>query len=339
MSKFDLDDPDTWPDDLQALEALAAGDATLHPQEGTSDSEPMEALAPAVDDKPKTPEAESMAGAAEQADKPTGVATRDGQHVMPYARFEEVQQALQASMERARELEALVAANQAQTQADPEQGKQAQTEPAGRGLEDRIAAAQERYEQVREDDPELAENIQDAITAMQELKATQDQLADMRGWFDAQRQQEATQQQAQIAQAVEADPVLSAWANDPDQSWYRRAVAMDQQLSAVEGSKVASAKTWPERFAAVVEAVHAAYGPSPQLAKAPKPDGKAKTAFDAEAAELPPPPSLGAMGGGDLVSANSRDLAGLGKMSGAELLGQFRTMPADQLSRLISRVS
>lgn len=298
-------------------------------------------------------------------DQPAGIQARDRKHVLPWERFEEVQQrAEQAEADRAAMESRLAALEQQLQQASSQQdageqddgsdGSSADSGSDGQQsageLQTELSELRAEYEEIKDDDPQLARSYRASIASLERQLAMQqelDQLRDMTsGMRDAyQRQQQQAQEaaQAEIAQALQANPVTQQWMQDQSGPWMERMQQIEQQLLQVPGSKVAEAKTWDERISAVVDAVHAAYGPSPAAEAAAKAQGMADRGKGAKATQdtgedMPPPASMAGISG-EAASQGENDLSRFEQMSAAQILQHFNSLPEDQRAAQVGRLA
>lgn len=319
-----LDDPSTWPETLDGIEALAADTIAPDRRQGFVESEPP-AEAPAAADGagPDAP-----AGAAE----PELVLMADGTHAAPYSTLKEARQQAQAARDEANRLREELASLR--------QGGQPQGEPEGQEgaaetLEERIARARARYEAVREDDPELADAYELGLLALEQQAQMR---AERQAEIDRALATEVQASQADIQAAIEGNPVLSQWMQDD--VWSARARGMERVLMQDPQSAYGQAKDWAGRFAAVVMATEAAYGPSPataSLRRVQTQGGVHAPVYDTP--RMPVPPSMSAMQGG-MADLPGEEIAALERMSPADMMAHLnRLAEKGALEDLIARVS
>lgn len=334
--------------DIEKLAALASGT--------DGETEATASDAPAEGDAPPAPTDASTG----DPPVPEGVQSRDGQYVLPWERFEEQQARAQAAEDRAADLEQRLAALEAQRPAATEQGQEpkpadqddGQGQPASAAtIEQRLASMRERYEELKDDDPALAQAYEASLTSLEqqlELRQELDQMraltADMADAYQRQQQRAQDAMRSDVEQALAANAVASAWLQEQDGVWLQRMQAVEAQMLQVPGSKVAEAQTWPERIQAVVDATHAAYGQSPAAAAAAaaavpatKP-AQPKADESAAADEMPPPASMAGMTG-ELASQGESDLSRFQHMSAAQILAHFNGLSDDQRQAMVGRLA
>jgi hypothetical protein len=121
--------------------------------------------------------------------------------------------------------------------------------------------------------------------------------------------------------------VLSEWAQDP--TWLARAQEVEGRIMAIPGSAYAQAKDWDGRFQAVVDAVHAVYGPSPaaqRIRPSAAAQGRAAPAALPQDAELDVPPSISALGAGQAMTDRDDQMAALERMTPSEMMRHIGTL-------------
>jgi colicin import membrane protein len=355
-------------DDIAKLAALAANS-------GDDEHEDTAGEAPAADatggdDGGEAQDASDgdQGQATDDDGEPAGIQARDGKHVLPWERFEEVQQRAEqaeqarAAMEQrlaALETQLQQAGGQAQEGADTTQqagsqagegGDQAGEQPSVDAVQTELSELRAEYDEIKDDDPQLARSYRASIASLERQLSMQQELEQLRtltsGMHDAyQRQQQQAQAaaQAEVTQALDANPVTKAWLAEQDGPWMERMQTVEQQMLQVPDSKVAQAQTWDERIAAVVDAVHAAYGLSPAAeaaAKAaPKASGKADSKpQDSGSDDLPPPASMAGITG-ELASQGETDLGRFERMSPAQILAHFNSLPEEQRQAQVGRLA
>lgn len=328
MADLDLNDPTTWPETLADIESVA--DTALAPdlRKGYVETEdPAEETAAA-----EQPTEAPADGAQTAPQEPGWVLLADGKHAMPYEQFRAQRAEAEAAKAEAQQLRAELDAIRRGDVADVSQtATQGQTLSAG-SLEAKLQAALAKQESLRADDPDLAEAMEAGIAALE------DQIQ-VRREREAEQQWAAQQQQAQqseaIKTAVAANPVLSAWVEDP--VWFQRARDMEQTMAHDPASAYSKAGDWNGKFAAVVAATEAVYGPSParQYVR-PVQDLRPGTV---PVKPLAAPVSMSAMlGGEDAISGD--ELQALSRMTPQQMMAHLGELAEkDALAGLIARVS
>ena len=282
---IDVDDPSTWPTDIAALAKLAsqpefdAEDAieTPAPVEAAPEA-PVEKIETPRDDKGRFVKADEPAAVEPESTDPV-VMTPDGKSVLSFdvLRFE-------------RERVAALEAELARLQGLPQQPAVVPAPPA-----EPVEAAPEfsaeqtaRIEKLVKDwGVDIAEVYRDSIRASNRAEQARlraekaEQMAD-----DLRRQSEERvarnrrSEDEQIQAAMDNTPLLAAWQADKGSPYFKRAVALHQQLT--ENDPSYAKLPWGEKFAALAPKVEAVYGASPHSAKFAK----------VAPASAPPPPAL-----------------------------------------------
>jgi hypothetical protein len=332
-SAIDPDDPETWPDDLASLEALATGGMAPDWTKGFSESAEPVAKSVAKDEAEET-------DAPKQAPEkdPEWVLTADGKHALPYeylqAAREQAAQATQQAQAYRERLEALAAGQppaQAPVQAEAPSGI------AGGELATAIAEMEQLYAQTKDEDEELARAYHGTLLALRGQQRLEQRLeADVR-----QREQAAMDAQGDdIQAAIGRNPVMAEMVADA--GWFERARQVEQMLSSDPRSAYSQAKDWDGRFAAVAEAAQAIYGVHPAAGKlrAVNASGPTRKAVKVEDLPDPVPASISSFGAGEVDHAQDGETAALARMSPAEMMTHLNKLAsAGKLTDLVYRVS
>ncbi len=337
---IDVNDPTTWPEDLAELAKLAdqpdLGVAEAAPEVAAkaetppeSPSEPSEKVDPARDDKGRFAKAETPE---EALPSDPMLLTPDGKSVLPF-------DVLVAERARVAALEAQLAALQGQPA--PASAAPVVT-PAAEPVPEFSAEQLAKAEQLTNDwGPAIADLYLDNLRAGQQVaKALSraekaEQVADaLRKQAEAQQAREQQSEDAQVQAAIDNNPLMLAWQADKDSPFFKRAVALHQQL--MENDPDYAKSSWGDRFAALPGKVEAVYGASPHSAKlaAAKPV-PAKSA-QAKVPEPEVPLSLSDLpAGGAPVADPSTEIA---RMTGPQLQRKLATMAPDALRAFLSQV-
>lgn len=340
---IDVDDPSTWPTDMAALAKLAA-QPDLGAEDAPEAPAPVDVAPEAPIEKVETPRDDQ--GRFVKADEPVAVEpeptdpvvlTPDGKSVLSFdvLRAERGRvAALEAELARLREPpQQLVAAPT----------PQAPVEPVPEFSAEQTAKIEKLVKDWGED---IAEVYRDSIRATNRAEQARlraekaEQMADdLRRQSEERVSRDQRSEDEQIQAAMDNTPLLAAWQADKESPYFKRAVALHQQLT--ENDPAYAKLSWGEKFAALAPKVEAVYGASPHSAKlvksAPAPvDPAPKVAAPA----VPKAPlSLSDLPAGSApVADESLEVA---RMSGAQLqlhLARLATNP-DALSNFLRRAT
>jgi hypothetical protein len=321
----DLNDPATWPDDIEALTALQEELVAESPAETGDTGEvaakeeekaEVEEKTPAEpeeekksDDvqadpvKPEPVEAKEEEKAEDENPEPS-ILARDGKNTLPFgvlagereknAKLSQRNADLEAELERLRT-----------TASTPTEVKAAEAPVAEFEV---TAELQGKYDQLKEDwGEEIAENYI-------ETKRIQHDNLKLREKLDAIEKQTtetaATQrstQEAQVQEAIDSSPDMALWQSQEGGEMYDKALAVHQTLMTTD-SEYAS-MSWYDRMQSLPKRTRAMYGVAEEPAATPEPASnepavsqeeiaeKAKTA--AANAESKPPHSMSDLPKGD----------------------------------------
>lgn len=336
---MDLDNPDTWPDDLGSLESLAnGGDADFAPASAPA----AEAAAPSdrapAADKASAPAAEPAALAAESASapgassvappaEPSAVLTADGKHAIPYQVLKDTRDQLQAAQARLQELQEAQARQVAQA-TQPVEPLAGDTGAAAHGAIP--ADVQARLNAIKEGwGDEIYEQALLTYQGQRRLDAQQATITALQQQLESRRASEARSEQETISDAIAASPEMNAWAQDADQLWMDRAERMHKVL--METDRDYARLSWFDRFKALPNRVRAAFGATAAPPAVAPALGATKAAATKAAATLQavasaPPTSLTDVPGG-LPAARS-DVEKLEEMKPAELQAKLVELAA-----------
>lgn len=314
---IDVNDPATWPEDLAELAKLAGTNFEepehfeAMPAEGTPEGEEGKTEPPRDDKgrfaKPETP-AESPPPAVET---PTPAPAVETPTPAPdnAALLQRAFDAMQAERDRAAALEAqLVAART----------PPATPEPPKPEFSDEVLVKAERMK--KDWGQDVADLYLDSVRSNQRAERAERLAEDLRKQAEARQQRDQAAEDARIQSAIVATPLMAAWQADAQSPYFKRAVALHQQL--MENDPVYAAQPWSERFAALPTKVEAVYGVSPHAAKlAPKAPEKPPEPFVApKVPEKPaeqPPLSLSDLPAGMAPVADKA--VEVGRMSGPQI--------------------
>lgn len=303
---IDVNDPTTWPEDIASLAKLAdtrfdePEQYEMLPAEVVVDAPPVEAP---VEDPVEASVAEST-----PVETPSAVPDNGG------ALLQRAFDVMQAERDRAAALEAKLAA----LQAPPPAPKEPEPEFSAEVL----AKAERMKADWNQDVSDLyLESVRAAQRAERAERVAQDLLAQA----EARRQQDQSAEDARIQAAITASPLLAAWQADPQGTYFKRAVALHQQM--MENDPAYVAQSWAERFAALPAKVEAVYGASPHAAKvappAPAPVAPKAPAKPAE----PVPLSLSDLPAGNAPAADKA--TELARMSGPQVQQHLTRLAAN----------
>lgn len=230
---MNVDDPTTWPDDLDGEALLAAldgeSDAAAETVEDGTDGE-----APVV----QVQEPETVAGPG---------AGSGGDKLVPVSALAELRAELRAQKEHAAELAQQVERLSGAGTAAAETAGEGSDEPAIDPLDEQIRRA------VEAGDDDLA-------AAFREQKAQAERIARLEQTLEAQAQQAAQSQQAAVVAAFEASPLLKAWAADTEHPlWHQTGVQLHRALLADPNGEYARMSP-AEQFARLPGLVEAQLG-------------------------------------------------------------------------------
>lgn len=340
---IDVDDPSTWPTDMAALAKLAA-----QPDLGVEDAPevpaPVDVAPEALAEKIEVPRDDK--GRFTKADEPVAVEpepadpvvlTPDGKSVLSF-------DVLRAERGRVAALEAeLARLRESPQQPVSAPTPQAPVEPVPEFSAEQTAKIEKLVKDWGED---IAEVYRDSIRATNRAEQARlraekaEQMADdLRRQSEERVSRDRRSEDEQIQAAMDNTPLLAAWQADKESPYFKRAVALHQQLT--DNDPAYAKLSWGEKFAALAPKVEAVYGASPHSAKLIKPaPALAAPAPKVAAPAVPEAPlSLSDLPAGSApVADESLEVA---RMSGAQLqlhLARLATTP-DALSNFLRRAT
>lgn len=298
-------DPDAFGELMAKLEGAAPKDEQEAPTEQSNES----ADDGAESEPDVTKDAEKPVE--DEQEKEAPIASKDGKHEIPYS-------VLQTERERRRA-----------------------AEQAMKGLQDRIAALEQKpadkggdapLEHEDEDLAKMAEDFPAVAKLLAQTKRLDAQLQTVAKRLEQEDAQKAETEVAQVRAAVDGNPVLLHWeTNDPDR--WAAAIEADQKLQA---SPLHKGLTLEQRLAKAVEVVEAFYGPD-ATAPVASPSPAARPAEPAAAVKtVTAPRTLSDIPGGGVTQANP--LEEFASMSAARLGAQMAGMTPDQINTLLARL-
>ncbi len=254
-------DPDSLPEDPDALAALIERDSATENPADAADPD-AEAKAKADADAKAKADADADAKAKAKAEaakgreqKPDGVTLKDGKTVIPYHVLEATRRREDAERHAREEAEA--ARKTAEERANTLQDEVDALKRGEGGKPDTQAteALREKIAALKEQVPEVGE-VLDAMTA--QLNATSEELARLREERDAERERQETAARDAVQQVIDANPVLRYWQNE-NVELYNEAARLDQQLRQSPNPDV-RALSMEQRFEKVVEMIETLHG-------------------------------------------------------------------------------
>lgn len=338
-------DPDTvnWSDpnayaamgigeeDDESGEGAPQGDSTASDPAPASAATPAHA-APAVNATPAPAAAQgseapgAAASNAGEPERPEGVATRDGRHIIPYAVLEQTRERLRQQEQANAQLQEQLAA--AAQRADP-QGSNALVQ---RAQDDPNSLTPAELEELAADYPSLAKPLQ----LLQRMNAQMAELARRPAAQAAPAPQPAQAPAAapsvapeeELDMAIAANPLIGQWMTAKGKEW-DRARAIDRTLAAdPDYANVPIA----ERLAKVQRMVAAEFGVSVPAAATPTPaptqQRQAAAPAEPQIREAPHP-SLSALGG----TAPLSDEDQVNALTSTDLLARAERMSDAELAR------
>ena len=339
---IDVNDPTTWPEDLAELAKLAD-----HPDLGAVEPQPevraeaevlpenppeaTEKVDPARDDKGRFTKAELPE---EASPSDPLLLTPDGKSVLSF-------DVLMAERARVAALEAQLAALQGQPAPAPASAASVVTpaaEPEPEFSTEQLAKAEQL---TRDWGQAIADLYLDNLRAGQQVaKALSraekaEQVAEvLRKQAEAQQAREQQSEDARVQAAIDNNPLMLAWQADKDSPFFKRAVALHQQL--MENDLEYAKLSWGDRFAALPGKVEAVYGASPHSAKLAAAKPVPVKPAPAKVPEPEVPLSLSDLpAGGAPVADPSTEIA---RMTGPQLQRKLATMAPDALRAFLSQV-
>lgn len=287
--------------------------------------------------------------------EPDGVATKDGQHIIPYSVLKADRERANRAEQEARELRQQLAAFQAATQAANPATAQTSNHSESGVKDDVFAPHQQSEAAFLADSEELAQLKEDFPTVYKSLMAMQAQVAKQQAQLapvqESVRNAEQAQQKTvndQIQEAIDATPKLAhIKATDPEA--FELAKQFDNTL---KDNPSWSGKPYAERFAKVVELVEqlhgvivvpgaqtAVFNPATATSKTPeqiKQEARAMASAAVRANPAAVPTSLSEFPAGQ--SSVSDEQAAIASMSHADLARKFASMSPDKLDAYLQNL-
>ena len=287
---IDLDNPETWPNDIDSLAQIAGedtGNADVFAGERKAEAKPTEDDPGTTGDEPKEPEtaeadpAKPKEGEATEADldklKPheAVLKTPDGKHEIPFDVLKSTRARAHELEEENRKLQEQLAAKQATeaaaaAAAATETPAEADKKPAKVADVTLSEEQKAEVEQVREEYGEQIATLHE--NHMRTTALLEQQLAESNAINErlAREDQAAAQDESTLIQnAIDATPQMVAWqtGDTPDDvTMYDRAVELHQHL--LKNDSAYAAMDWADRFAVLPAKVVALHGEGGTMVKA-----------------------------------------------------------------------
>ena len=318
---LDIDNPETYPDDLETLEKIANGE--YFPEEET----PVEDEPAKEEETPKPKPSEPEPADTGEDPEPEGVSTKDGKHVIPFSVLE------QARIKN-RELEAELKALREQTKEAP---KPADPAPAEAGKDEVPTHVLEKAEALRKDwGDHFAEQFVENYKLSQQVAAQNKVLEELRTSRANEIAQRQQTEETEIADAVANSPTLVLWESQPDSGWFGKSVELHTTLMKIDPGYAAA--SWADRMQVLPGKMKALYPDAPTVE--PAPDSKKivadkVTEATAKAKEKSVPTSISDIRGGE-GEANEQPAKKLDLMSGDELQAFMNNMAPADLEKFLS---
>ncbi len=336
MADIDMEDPTTWPEDEEAMQALVTEDSARRegdnvltlagggtPEESQKEEEPS----PKGDETPpedETQEKEDPGTTPETEEEPKspqkpeeipiqGVATKDGKHIIPFAVVEGLRK---SNKELKVEMEALRAEMAQKPEGDPEPTPM-WAKPA--------AEIKTYVDKIREEYGDAVADQEQRILGMESREAHDKETR------ETEASQHASQQEKNVQSAVEATPKLMAWQMDTASPYYGYAQSMHSYLQ--NNDPDYAQLSTPDQMGLLVGKVEAVHGESPhQIKAAPAP-----------AAKTPPlpkakdkPTSISDIPGG--APPETDPIKKLSKMSDSQMMGMLENLNAEESAAFLRSV-
>lgn len=308
--------------DLAAVAELLGEKAPVEPnEEVVEEGEPTSAEV-----KEEEPSKEVVEEVEEEVE-PQGIATKSGKGVIPYAVLATERERRQAAETAAQQLQQRIADLERQASAGVRQDVES------------IDATDDELSQISEDFPQLGKLIKGLQS---KLESTEEQLKQVRSVTEQRAAEEAADSRRSVQEAMDENRPLLYW-RDKEPELFEQAIEIDQQLQA---NPRFSHLSLTERFAKVVDAMEALYGPTDlpseyQIQAPTKSEPKvsekelaqkAKEAV-AKAEKSARPRTLSDMPGG--VSMQTDD--NLANLSASELAAMMATKSPDEIAAFVAR--
>lgn len=310
---LDLNDPNSWPDDVEALAdiAEAGGDEDDNPSDsstedpgdnagaeaGEAGSEAEgggEAASEGEKDQPTEGETAEGASDAESSADATGetgetgeseeeeapISTKDGKHTLPYSVLRAERDAKKAAVEEAKQLRDEIERLKSEREGAGDTSSAESSKPTAKEqseIDSKVEAIRAEW------GDDIAEMYRANFELQAEVKRQQETIKRINEENQTRTQTEQSRLEATIQDAIDSSPQMVEWQAQEDGVWYGRAVATHKML--MESDPEYAAKDWSERFSELPGRVQALYGKAPAVAES-KPVSKpaAPSAADPKAA-------------------------------------------------------
>lgn len=338
-----LDDPSTWPDDIDELDAMSDEgipedeDTEASTENDVGDTEEAESEESETDESKEDEAAEfedevteDEKGEAETDEEELPIATKDGKRTIPYDVLKaERQKAAQAKAELAEMKAEIDNLRKSMNETAPKE----ETKSAKVETPEHIQA---KAEKLRED---WGDEIADQFLRTYELESMVSQQAEiikqLNERADTRDAVEKRTEEQQIQDAIDNSPEMVEWQSDVDSPWYQRAVRMDAMLQ--ETDPTYAAMNWHDRFQVLPSKVKAAFGVVEETRDEPKPkvektvlseqEKKAKVDEALKKAGDKAPTSMSDLPSGDAFEAD--ELNRLDGMSAAQVQAHIDKLAED----------
>lgn len=325
----DLNDPATWPDDIDELTSLSDGlpdvdtveasaDDTGKTESDTEEKVSKEAVAEdAVDAEPETDETEEVKAEDEQGEEELPILARDGKNTLPFGVLAGEREKNARLNQRIAELEAQLERDKSAANAEAEAPKS-----VAPPVDDFVIteSMQQKVDQLKEDwGEEIAETWLDSQRAKHESLQLKAKLDALEAKTARTEEVQRNSQEQQVQEAIDSSPDMALWQSQEDGSMYDRALAVHQTLMNTDTDY--AAMNWYDRMQELPMRTRAMYGiteESPQDAPTSPAKTQKELAEEARAAaskaRSKPPHSMSDLPKGDTPVEKSE----LDKLEGAD---------------------
>lgn len=337
---MNVDDPNSWPDDVEELAKLVDGvpdnedvpaDDTVEAKAET-DTEQTEETQPEVAKEEAPAESAAEVKAEESAEEELPIATKRGDKTIPYNVLKNAREKAAQAEAKQKELEERLAALEAS-------GGRVETQEVAEAQEPALAAdVQAKADKLREDwGDDIADQYLRTAALEQTLAQKAKELDELKANIESRRQTEAQNEEQRIQDAIDGNEKLSSWQADEDSDMFAKAVKLNAML--METDDAYASKSWDERFEELTGKVEALYGvapaPQPKAAEPATPklseEQKQAKVDEALAATDDTPKSMSDFPGGS--KAEIAEFEKLDSMNAAELQAHMDKL-ADDPARL-----
>ncbi len=320
-----LNNPDEIPEDISEIEKIAANEDVTPTPKDESDEVKGEQTPPAEEVKKESTEAEKTDEAKEE---PAPIKSKDGKHEIPYS-------VLQTEREKRQAAERTMAELQTRLEELEKKAKAGDTTEATESRETSEIVDDADLKAIEEDFPAFGKLVRGLKTQISSLESTVTTLRER----EAQQQAvEAKSKGDEVQQAIEANPTLLYW-QQKSPEMFEVATKYDDMIRADARNQSLSLEA---RFAKVVSAVEAVYGPTELPGEFRKETNEPVTKAVREAAEkaiaaagLFKPKTLSDMPGGIPPAQNERER--VENMSPAALARMMEKMSHDELAAFLAK--